>query len=385
MWHFGIGYVIIQIEGLSAARLLRRMTEAGIRVRDAKRIDSVTLRCSIPVNRFFDLHRLKRGLPLRIHILERRGLRFTARKLCRRPFLWAESLILLGLLVFASSRIWVIRIDETKRVDPEEIRLLLKERGIAPGALLSGPILITAANDLSAQIYDAAWIGLDREGVLLKVNVVESIPESPKKTTRVPSDVIADRDGVITSLQVMRGQARVKVGDSVKAGDVLISGTVLRNGDSYETAADGVVKGVAEYRAEVEITDTVTESYETDREETVRVLRFASFEIARTKPSFTHYRLCETTSLAISTLLPVYIDRIHVREIGFRERALSEEEAESNALTLAREQAYALIPRDAAIINTYGTVKTVDGKRYAVVTVTAEETIGKTEEEPHDG
>ncbi len=385
MWHFGIGYVIIQIEGLSAARLLRRMAEAGIQVRDAKRIDPVTLRCSIPVKRFFDLHRLKRGLPLRIRILERRGLPFAVRKLYRRPFLWAESLLLLGLLVFASSRIWVIRIDETERVDPEEIRSLLSERGIAPGARLSGPILITAANDLSAQIYDAAWIGLDREGVLLKVNVVESLPGSPKKTARVPSDVIAEKDGVITSLQVMRGQARVKVGDAVKAGDVLISGTVTRNGDSYETAADGVVKGAVEYHAEVEISETLTESYENDREETVRVLRFASFEIARSKPSFTHYRLCETESLAISALLPVYIDKVLAREIGFRERTLSEEEAESIALSLAREQAYALVPRDAAIINTYGTVRTVGGKRCAVVSVTAEETIGKTEEEPHDG
>ena len=47
-------------------------------------------------------------------------------------------------------------------------------------------------------------------------------------------------------------------------------------------------------------------------------------------------------------------------------------------LIRAKEQAYALIPRDAAVINTYGTIRKRNGKRFACVIVTAEETIGKT-------
>ena len=105
----------------------------------------------------------------------------------------------------------------------------------------------------------------------------------------------------------------------------------------------------------------------------------------RTKPAFEHYRLTAADGIVNSTLMPFAVEKQTAYEIAFRERTLSQEEAEENALISAREQAYAAVPQNAAIINTYGTIRTKDGKRFAVVIVTAEETIGKTEERPHDG
>ncbi|MBR4906031.1 MAG: sporulation protein YqfD [Clostridia bacterium] len=370
---------------MCTARLLRRITKADIPVSDVRKTDDASVRFTIPAKRFFELRKLKKGLPLRIRIVGRGGLPFLYGKLKRRPVLWLGSILLFAAIAILSTRIWIIRIDETTRVDPGEIIELLTERGIRPGARLIGPILITAANDLSAQIRDAAWIGLDREGVLLKVSVVESLQESPKRTDLVPSDIVADRDGVVTSIQVMRGQARVKVGDRVSAGDVLISGDVLYKDQSVSMAADGIVLAAIQYRAEVELCDRITESYETDAAETVRILRVWDHEIARTKPRFEHYRLINTGSIIKNDLLPVSIEMQEAREIAFRERTLSTEEAEEYALVNAREQAYAMVPRDASIINTYGTIRTTDGRRFAVVIVTAEEIIGKTEEMLRDG
>ena len=385
MWHFWNGYVIIHIEGLCAARFLKRIADAGIRVSNVRKAGDAEYLLTIPAKRFFELRKLRRGLPLRIRITERGGMPFYLRKLRRRPVLWIGTVVLFIGILFLSTRVWIIRIPETKRVDPEEITALLRERGIYPGARPEGPILITAANDLSAQIREAAWIGLDREGVLLTVNVVESLPESAKRTDRVPSDIVAERDGVVTQLQVMRGQARVKVGDRVKAGDVLISGVVFYKDSSYETAADGTVYAAVEYRSERELSDRITEAYETDRTETVSSFRIWNHTVFCTKPSFEHYRLIGHETVAANGLLPVAIGTQTAREIGFRERMLSEEESEQYALTEAREQALKAVPRDASVINTYGTIRTKQGKKIAVVIVTAEEIIGKTEEKPHDG
>ena len=385
MWHFWNGYVIIQIEGLSAARFLRRLIGSGIRVSDVRRIDARHVLCRIPAKRFFALHRLSRGLRIRVHIVKRGGLLFLAGKLYRRPVLWAGSCVLLIALFIVSRRIWIIRIDETKRIDRDEIVKLLDEHGIRRGAALHGPILITAAEDLCAQIKDAAWIGLDREGVVLTVSVKESTPASPKKTDRIPSDVIAQKDGVVLSVQVMRGQAQVCVGDRVKAGDVLISGTILYHDQAVETSADGVVVAAVEYEAETELPETVSETVETGRTETVRVLRFSSIELLRMRPSFEHYRITDEKTVSVSPMLPVYVDTRTAREIIFSERSLTPEEAEQLAIVQAKESAFALIPREAAIINTYAVIRVRGGKRYAAAIVTAEETIGKTEENPHDG
>ena len=288
MWHFLNGYVIIQIEGFCAARFLKRITEAGIRVSDVRKTGEAVIRLTIPAKRFFALRKLRRGLPLRIRIIGRGGFPFYMKKLRRRPVLWIGTCLLFSGILFLSNRVWIIRISETERVDPQEITDLLSEHGIYPGARLEGPILITAANDLSAQIHDAAWIGLDREGVLLTVNVVESLPESTKRGNRVPSDIVAEKDGVVTQLHVMRGQARVKVGDRVKAGDVLISGTVYYKDSSYETAADGTVYAAVEYQAETALSDRITESYETEAVETVRKLRIWGLPVLCSKPSVEH-------------------------------------------------------------------------------------------------
>lgn len=385
MWHFSKGYVIIQMEGISSAKLLKRMGEAGIRVRSATRVGPNTLRLTIPSRRFFELHKLSRGLRVRVHILKRGGFRFVLKKLYRRPVLWAGGTAVLIALTVLSGRIWVIRIEGAKRIDPAEITQKLGECGIRPGAALNGPILITAAEDLTAQIRDAAKIALDREGVLLRVSVNEALTETPKKTDAVPADVIADKDGVVLSILVMRGQARVKVGDRVRAGDVLISGTVHYKDEAYETSADGVVTAAVEYRAECGVPERITEARETEETETVRVLRLAGWEIDRTQPSFEHYRITDTRTVSVSPFAPVYIDLMTAREIGFFERTLSDEEAYEIALSRARETAYALVPRDAAIINTYGTIRVNNGERFAAAIVTAEETIGRTEENPHDG
>ena len=303
----------------------------------------------------------------------------------KRPVLWIGTLVLFLGLCWASSRIWLIRIEGTERVDPAEVRTLLKEHGLSIGSRPKGPVLITAANDLSARIYDAAWIGLDREGVTLTVKVVESQPASVKRTQNVPSDIVAAKDGVVTAITVMRGQARVRVGDTVRAGEVLISGTVSYQDATYQTSADGIVKAAVLYESESPLSNSVEEIVETDRIEPVRTLRIGPWTVFRSKPTFERYRLSDTRSIAISDRFPAYVDETVARELVLRTRTLSESEAEELALSHAGTLALALVPKDAAVLNQYGSVKRKDGTRTAVVTVTAEEIIGRTEEEPHGG
>lgn len=385
MWHFCRGYVILQIEGAAIARFLRRLAQSGVRVLRLREIEPGKVRCEIDCRSFFKLHRLRKGLPIRIHIVRKKGLPFLLRRLKRRPVLWIGTLLVLIALFLASQRIILIRIEGNERITDETILTLLKEHGLFVGAKPKGAVLITAANDLSASIPEAAWIGLDREGVTLKVSVVEAIPASEKRVGDVPSDLVADRDGVVTEITVLRGQARVKVGDRVRAGNVLISGTVPWNDTYFETWADGVVRCAVRYEAECEVPATVREAVLTDRTETIRTLRVGRWTLFETKPAFDLYRLTEERTVPIGDRFPTFCDVLTATEIVIRERALDAEEAEQLALTQARETALEGVPKDASILNQYGTIRTRDQKAYAYVIVTAEETIGRTEEYPNDG
>lgn len=384
MWHFLRGYVILQIEGLSVARLLRRMTDHGIKIRRAVRTSPTCVTLEMDAKRFSALRKLRRGLPVRIHIAGRRGLPFVWKRLLARPVLLFGTLLIgLGLCA-ASRRIWFIRVEGTKRIDPQEICERLKEKGIFIGARLQGPILITAANELSCEIPDAAWIGLDREGVTLTAKVLEALPESPKKT-QLPSDVVAQKDGVVTRLVVTHGQARIQVGDAVKAGDVLISGTVVRNDASYETWADGEAIAAVVYSAQCEAPDTVTEWTESGEMQALKTVRFAGRRLFGTAPAFERYRVLRTETVPVGDRLPVEIETVFIGELVERERALDEREAEQLALTRAMDAATAQVPKDAAIVHRYGILKRKHGRTVAEATVLAEETIGRTEERPHGG
>lgn len=385
MWHFWNGYVILQVEGLSLARFLRRISEQGIRVRRIRQDGTGGIRFAIGLRQFFQLHRLRRGLSVRVHIVERRGAPFLFAKMRKRPVLCIGTVLMLIGLFLASQHIWTIRLEGNETIDDETILAMLDEHGLHIGAKPKGAVLITAANDLSARIRDAAWIGLDREGVTLRVSVVEAVPKSETRNLETPSDLVAAKDGIVTNVLVLHGQACVKAGDSVRAGDVLISGTVVRNDASYQTWANGTVLAAIRYEAECEVLPVVTEAVLTERTQTLRTLRIGPWILLCTEAEFEHYRVADTRTVSVGDRFPSFCDCITVQEIAFRERSLDEQEAEQLAIANAREAALEQVPKDASVLNQYAAIRQRDGKRYAVVIVTAEESIGRTEEYPHDG
>ncbi len=385
MWHFLNGYVILHLEGVSIARLLKRISDQGIRIRRLIRLTGSAVSVQIGVRDFFKLHRLRTGLQVRIRIVEKRGLPFLRLKLQKHPVLWIGTLLMLTAIWFLSQRIWLIRIENGENIDRAELLSLLEEHGLSIGARVKGPVLITAANDLSVRVPNVAWIGLDREGIVLTVSVIESLQESQKRNGSIPSDLVASCDGIVTDICVLHGSSCVKIGDSVRAGDVLISGTVVRNDASYRTWADGTVLAAVRYRAEAELPTEQTEAVLTDLIEPVRSFRIGPWTLLQSKPEFEHYRLTDAQSVAVGYGFPTYCDTRIAQEIVFRKRTLDTSEAEQLALIEAREAALELVPKDASILNIYGTIRTRNGKQTAVVIVTAEENIGRTEEYPNDG
>ena len=385
MWQFLKGYVILQIEGTSVARFLRRLADNGIVIRNLYHKAPSTVRFEIEKRRYFELHRLKKGLPVRIRIIKRKGVPFVARRMKRRPVLWIGTMMMLIAIPVLSARIWMIRIDGAEHIDRGAILELLKEHGLSIGSKPKGPVLITAANDLSVRVENAAWIGLDREGITLKVSVVESLPESEKNNLITPSDMIADKDGIVTGILVLRGQARVKVGDRIRKGDVLISGTVQWKDAEYQTRAIGRVTVAVDYDAACEVLPFTAEIVQTDRSESVRSIRIGPWTVLESKPGFDRYRITESRLIHVTDRLPVFCEERTAYEMIVRERALDEREAEQIAFCNAREAALHDVPKDARLLNQYGMIRKKDGKTYAVVIITAEETIGRTEDYPNDG
>ena len=80
------------------------------------------------------------------------------------------------------------------------------------------------------------------DGSKAVIEVRESVPVPEIADTSTPCNIVAAEDGIITKIQLFRGQEEIKTGSAVLKGDLLISG-VKTNLDKSETlvCADGKI------------------------------------------------------------------------------------------------------------------------------------------------
>lgn len=379
MWKLLRGYVILKAEGMHPARFLRRLPASGIPVFGIKSCGETSVVFCVPARDVRRLRPIRRRERCRLHILERHGFPFLWKRMLRRPVLLFGIPIAAAAVWIALSRIWFIRIDGTERTRPEEVLAMLDERGISVGKAPQGTMLIQAADDLSAQLREAAWVSLNRDGVVLRVTVQESDPQHTLIDRSRPSNVIAAKDAVIVSVETKRGKAAVSGGDRVYQGDVLISGHVVYSEDRtpYDTYAEGTVTGACVYTADAELPTSVTEYMPTGETGTIRTLLLAGVPVLHSHAPFAHYRETGTRTVSIArTGLPIGMTVVSVEELAERERILTEPERREQAELSAYRAAVALVPEHAAICSIHTTERVENGTVRIRCTVVTEEQIG---------
>ena len=118
-----------------------------------------------------------------------------------------------------------------------------------------------SCGDLEKQIRNAfpeiGWVSAELTGTRLTVHVRENDGILKAETgSDAPCELTAGSDGTVTKIIVRNGIVRVKAGDEVKTGDVLVSGKLPIYDDSETLVKTNLVHADAEVYAET--TRTVT-------------------------------------------------------------------------------------------------------------------------------
>ena len=87
-----------------------------------------------------------------------------------------------------------------------------------------------------------AWASLNIEGSALTVNISEI--KNAKEETELPSNLIADFDGEIKKIDVTSGNTLVKFGDTVRKGDVLVSGIIENQNSTCFVNSRGSIEAI---------------------------------------------------------------------------------------------------------------------------------------------
>ncbi len=223
LWSYLAGYVRIRVTGPAQERFLNLAAAQGHRLWRAKRTRR-GLEVNTTIGSFRRLGRARRRTGSRIRILQRHGLPFAMARASRRPFLVAGALVSLVAVYLLSSMVWFVEIEGASRFDPDLIREVCASQGLEPGVFKWNLNLHQIERGMLLAVNGLSWTAVELHGVVAVVKIVERNPLERPEVLVPPCDIIAAKDGVITSLIVLAGRAVVGEGATVRKGDVIILG-----------------------------------------------------------------------------------------------------------------------------------------------------------------
>lgn len=270
------GFLRIEIRGDIAEKLLNICAKNGIPLWNIKRRGEV-IRCYIAVGDFKRLPRLVIKSGLRVHILDRYGLPFFTERYKKRYGIPVGAAVFFAFLTFMSGFVWSVKVAGNGNISENEIIAECRELGITEG-MRKGEISPASAKlQLLLKDNRLSWCAFNIEGCYLTVDVTEA--KKREEDNSVPTNLKAAADGIIKKIDVTAGNCIVKVGDTVAAGDILVSG--------IEERAEGTrfVHSIGSITAATEREITVTANYrqkitlKTGKKKTKRVLSFFGIKI----------------------------------------------------------------------------------------------------------
>lgn len=180
------------------------------------------------------------------------GMKSTARRYRRRTGLWVGAALLAAGLLVMGRFVWRVEIRGTEQLDPAVITAALAEYGVHPGVLAGKIDARTVERRMQIRFAEIAWITVNVEGSRVTAILEEAVPPPVVVEDGIPTNLIAGETGFITRVEVQNGNAVVKPGDSVLAGDLLVSGIMdNKMGESRLAHARGRVYAQVRERLEI--------------------------------------------------------------------------------------------------------------------------------------
>lgn len=218
------GYVTVEVRGDSSSAFLSFLASMGITVEKVKRKrDSITFIMKLDDYKRIRSQRHKFKNRVKLRHISFIGLPAKLLFLSKRKSL-AVGLTLFLLVIYSFSQfIWKIEIKGNETIGNSEIISAYTELGIKNGMPKRALDSYAVRDRFTLKLGKVSWCSFNLEGSVLTVNITE-VRESDKASRLSHSNLIAERDGIIKKIDAVSGYTKVRVGDVVGKGDILISG-----------------------------------------------------------------------------------------------------------------------------------------------------------------
>lgn len=264
-----------------------------------------------------------------------RGLPRLTRQYRKRVGIWCGSFAAAVLIYACSQVVWDINVVGNEVLEKEEILAMLAESGLEIGTYLG-----TFDNDrvemrMLSDHREIGWIAVNVRGTTANVEILETV--RGEREDGEATDLVATREGQIERIEAFDGDVRVKVGDVVRKGDLLVSGLYDNVGSLRMTRAKGSIFARTVREFDVEIPLKSVQKVYTGREWSEKSIIFFSKRIKVFTNTGNEGASCDiiyrNSSLKMpgGVSLPIGIGATRYREYEERDVLLNGDEAMSLA------------------------------------------------------
>lgn len=251
-YNFLNGWILLQVSGPGSARFLQLLVYHNLILWNVDRTEDGYLFC-MGLDDYWEIKPYVRKTGVHVVLAERHGLPFALLQARRHWSVVAGIFLLLCYLGIMSRFLWSITIDGNLYCTDDEILEFMSEEGITAGILLNKIPCEQLELDLRNQFPLITWVSAQIDGSVLRIHVKENetaaISDSSDDDAFETNSITAPQEGVIISITTRRGTPKVKAGDVVEEGQMLVSGVVTVYGDydsvlgNNKVAADSDIIG----------------------------------------------------------------------------------------------------------------------------------------------
>lgn len=338
------GKILVEIKILNTEKLLNLFWTKNIRVYKVKKRDFATLILEIDYLNYAEVKELVESLGGRINIIKSAGFVFFLGNLKKKLSLVVGGLMFLCIIYYLSTYIWAIEVDVQQNIPPFEIRKQLNSIGIKPGIAKSSIDVKEIEKQLENMSSEILWLRVRIEGSTLKVVIEEKI-NPPQEQNYEYGNLVATMEGEVQRVYTFSGRAKVKSGQLVKCGDIVIEGIDGSEGGEYILPPRGIVIANTFYEKSMNVKvkgTTLERSGEKDSDIYINIFGKKIY-LKKAIKDFEHYDKIEVSGKIFNKVL--YYERVE------KDISLSEDEVIENAVNDLEKSLLNELSRDAKIVD----------------------------------
>lgn len=357
LFSYLFGYIRIKVEGYYIERFINICKSNKITIWNLKRNKDICLFLNVRISEFKSLREIAKKTKCKIKIQNKKGIPFLLHKYKKRKIFMILLLFMIFFIWLSSNFVWNVDIIEENEEEIPNIIQDLENAGLKRGNLKFKVDTKEIINKIRLERNDIAWMGIELKGTNAIVRIVKSTKKPEIIDENEYCSIVSNKDGVITKINAQNGTANVKVGDTVKQGDILINGWMEGKftGIRY-VHAKGEIEAKVWYTKNKKVLYNTTEKEETGNLENKYEIKFNNFKINLYKKlsKFEIYDTIETEKkikLFSDFYLPISIIKKINKELKEQQKTYTIEEAKTVGIEELQEELGKEIENKDSIVN----------------------------------